>query len=132
VLDDTPSEYPRVADDRIGRPHRFAYTTSFVLAAEPERSEIYKYDLASPSTARTTHRFPAGHTCGEPVFVARAAGSGAAEDDGFLLTFVHDRAEDTSYLVVLDATDVAAPPLAEVHLPVRVPAGFHGTWLPEP
>ncbi|HEV7761873.1 MAG TPA: carotenoid oxygenase family protein [Acidimicrobiales bacterium] len=138
ALDDTPSEYPRVADDRIGRPHRFAYTTSFVLAAEPERSEIYKYDLATPAagggTTRTTHVLPAGHTCGEPVFVGRspgaAAGSKAAEDDGFLLTFVHDRAEGTSYLVVLDATDVAAPPLAEVHLPVRVPAGFHGTWLP--
>ena len=31
---------------------------------------------------------------------------------------------------ILDATDVAAGPVAQVHIPVRVPAGFHGTWLP--
>jgi carotenoid cleavage dioxygenase len=46
------------------------------------------------------------------------------------MTFAHDRAEDTGYLLILDATDLAAPPVAEVHLPVRIPAGFHGTWLP--
>jgi carotenoid cleavage dioxygenase len=129
-LDDTPSEYPRLADDRTGLPHRFGYTTSFVLAAEPERSVIHKHDLASAAGVadRTSHRLPRGHTCGEVVFVPRVPAG--REDDGFLLTFAHDRAEDTSYLLILDAGDVAAAPIAEVHLPVRVPAGFHGTWLP--
>jgi carotenoid cleavage dioxygenase len=135
-LDDAPSEYPRIAEDRTGLPHRYAYTSSFVMAAEPERSEVYKYDLAPAGgggTARTTHRLPRGHTCGEPVFVPASGGATAAasaEDDGYLLTFAHDRAAGTSYLAILDAADVAAPPVAEVHLPVRVPAGFHGTWLP--
>jgi carotenoid cleavage dioxygenase len=127
-LDDQPSEYPRLADDRIGLPHRFGYTTSFVLDPEPERSAIHKYDLARGAGC-TTHRLPLGHTCGEPVFVPRPSGAGR-EDDGYLMTFAHDRAQDTSYLLILDATDVAAPPVAEVHLPVRIPAGFHGTWLP--
>jgi carotenoid cleavage dioxygenase-like enzyme len=125
-LDDAPSEYPRVADSAIGLPHRYGYTTSFALEAEPERSEIYAYDLAGGG-GRAVHRFPAGHTCGEAVFVAAGA---AGENDGYLMTFAHDRATDRSYLAILDATDLAAPPLAEVHVPVRVPAGFHGNWIP--
>ena len=53
----------------------------------------------------------------------------AAEDDGVLMGYVHDRATGLSDLVLLDAAtldDVAA-----VHLPGRVPAGFHGSWAPE-
>ena len=52
----------------------------------------------------------------------------AAEDDGVLMGYVHDRATGLSDLVLLDAgtlDDVAA-----VHLPGRVPAGFHGNWAP--
>lgn len=125
-IDDSPSEYPRVADSAIGLPHRYGYTTSFALEAEPERSEIYAYDLTDGGV-RAVHRFPAGHTCGEAVFVAAGA---AGENDGYLMTFAHDRATDRSYLAILDAADLAAPPLAEVHVPVRVPAGFHGNWIP--
>ncbi|MEV0613102.1 carotenoid oxygenase family protein [Nonomuraea sp. NPDC050404] len=126
ALDDTPSEYPRVADSTLGLAHRYGYTTSFSLDAEPERSEIYAYDLTNGGV-RATHRLPAGHTCGEAVFVPRA---GNGENDGYLMTFAHDRDAGTSYLAILDATDLAAPPLAEVHLPVRIPAGFHGNWIP--
>ncbi|MCG5219618.1 carotenoid oxygenase family protein [Streptosporangium sp. KLBMP 9127] len=126
-LDDAPIEYPRVADAEVGRPNRFGYVTSFSLAAEPERSEIYKYDFAR-GAARETHRLPAGHTCGEAVFVPRKETS--RDDDGYLLTFAHDRSSGTGYLAVLDAADLASPPVAEVRLPVRVPTGFHGNWLP--
>jgi carotenoid cleavage dioxygenase len=31
---------------------------------------------------------------------------------------------------ILDATDIGAGPVATVHLPRRVPFGFHGSWLP--
>ena len=32
---------------------------------------------------------------------------------------------------MLDATDVAGPPVAAVTLPRGVPAGFHGSWIPD-
>ncbi|MEV0387063.1 carotenoid oxygenase family protein [Nonomuraea sp. NPDC050643] len=132
-LDDAPIEYPRVADAEVGRPYRYGYVTGFSLEAEPERSEIHKYDLTR-GAARTTHRLPAGHVCGEAVFVPRRteAAETPADDDGYLLAFCHDRSRGTGYLAVLDAADLSARPVAEVHLPVRVPTGFHGTWAATP
>jgi carotenoid cleavage dioxygenase len=126
-LDDAAIEYPRVADAEVGRRNRFGYVTSFSLEAEPERSEIYKYDFAE-GAARQVHRLPAGHTCGEAVFVPRRGASG--DDDGYLMTFAHDRSRGTGYLAILDAADLSARPVAQVRLPVRVPTGFHGNWLP--
>jgi len=35
------------------------------------------------------------------------------------------------HAVVLDATDVRRAPVATVHLPRRVPFGFHGNWMPD-
>ncbi|WP_206505489.1 carotenoid oxygenase family protein [Streptomyces chrestomyceticus] len=136
-LDDTPSEYPRIADTAIGLPHRYGYTAGFTLDAEPRHTEVHKCDLAH-GARRSTHRFPTGHICGEPVFVPRsptAPGHGSnqgsvQEDDGYLLTFAHDRSRGTSYLAVLDAADLGAAPVAEVHVPVRIPTGFHGNWVP--
>lgn len=61
------------------------------------------------------------------VFVAGDEGEG----EGWLLTFAHDRTTDTSHLAILDALDVAAGPVTRIHLPVRVPYGFHGLWLSE-
>ena len=122
VLDDTSTEYPRVPDALVGRRNRFTYTSGFFYVAEPDHGEINKHD----GDGRTTRRLPPGHTCGEPVFVPRE--DGTAEDDGYLLTFAHDRAAGTSYLLVLDAETLGT--VAEVHLPVRVPAGFHGSWVP--
>ncbi|WP_437760927.1 carotenoid oxygenase family protein [Sorangium sp. So ce1389] len=55
---------------------------------------------------RTVHRFPAGHTCGEPIFVPRVRGGAA--DTG--VTFAHDRGRGTSYLAILDAANHEADP----------------------
>jgi carotenoid cleavage dioxygenase len=42
---------------------------------------------------------------------------------------VYRRSTDTSELVILDGRDMAAAPVATVHLPRRVPFGFHGSWV---
>ena len=56
--------------------------------------------------------------------------TGPAEGEGVIMTYVYDKAENSSSLVVLDARDVAAGPLARVKMPQRVPYGFHATWIP--
>jgi carotenoid cleavage dioxygenase len=67
-----------------------------------------------------------GKGFGEPVFVPRHAS--AAEDEGWVMALRLERAADRSDLVILDAADIGGEPVATVHLPVRVPAGFHGSW----
>jgi len=47
------------------------------------------------------------------------------------MTYVYDAARATSDFVVLAAQDFAAPPVATVPLPQRVPFGFHGSWIPD-
>ncbi|GAB3179543.1 hypothetical protein GCM10027162_32210 [Streptomyces incanus] len=37
----------------------------------------------------------------------------------------------TGDLVILSAQDFGGHPLARVHLPGRVPLGFHGSWIPD-
>jgi carotenoid cleavage dioxygenase-like enzyme len=47
-----------------------------------------------------------------------------------VMSFVYDRARDASELVLLDARDVSAGPIARIVLPQRVPYGFHAAWVP--
>ena len=54
-----------------------------------------------------------------------------AEDEGWVLALRHDTANDTSDLAIFDAQAITDDPVAVVHLPVRVPNGFHGNWVPD-
>ncbi|WP_308403672.1 carotenoid oxygenase family protein [Streptomyces niphimycinicus] len=76
-----------------------------------------------------------GRMPGEAVFVPAdggdGVGGGGGEDDGYLLTLVSDLRRDASELIVLDARDITAAPVATVELPHRVPAGIHGSWIPD-
>lgn len=60
-------------------------------------------------------------------FVFVPDGPDSPEDRGTLMGFVHDPATDRSDLMVLDSQTLET--VAAVHLPVRVPAGFHGNWV---
>lgn len=127
-LDDLSHGFPRIDDRRTGLANRYGWTLGPRPGA-PEAmdapSNIVKYDLQTGS--RAMHDFGATAACGEPVFVP--AHDGAGEDEGYVLTFVYDSATASSQFVVLDATDMAAPPIAAVPIPQRVPYGFHGSWL---
>lgn len=124
-VDDRPSEFPRVPDSTVGLKGRYGYTMSLSFG-NGTVGEIFKYDLANDG-ARTSHVFPMGHVPGEPVFVA--AEGATNDDDGYLMTYVHDEGTDTSHLTILDASNIEADPIAEVHLPRRIPTGFHGSWI---
>ena len=86
---------------------------------------IVKYDLETGS--RTFHDFGPTALSGEPVFVPSRPD--AAEDEGYLVTYVFDADRSTSSFVVLDAADMGVDPIATVELPQRVPNGFHGSWF---
>ena len=55
----------------------------------------------------------------------------APEGDGWVMGYVIDAANETTDLVILDASDMNLPPVAAIHIPHRIPPGFHGNWLPQ-
>jgi carotenoid cleavage dioxygenase-like enzyme len=81
-----------------------------------------RYDLARDRT--TAPSFADGIPS---EFAQVPGGSG----EGWLMGFVFDRVRGASDLVLLDAADVEAEPIARVRLPRRGPQGFHGTWIPD-
>ncbi|MEV5843518.1 carotenoid oxygenase family protein [Streptomyces sp. NPDC051985] len=64
----------------------------------------------------------------EPVFVSKFAD--ADEGEGYLLSLVGRMDLNRHELVILDALDIAAGPIATVKIPFRLRYGFHGTWVP--
>jgi carotenoid cleavage dioxygenase len=76
------------------------------------------------------HEFGQHATAGEAVFAPAAPG--AAEDDGYVMAFIHNPDRGAADLVLLAAQDFTAEPIARVHLPTPIPLGFHGSWIPDP
>ncbi|SDS12947.1 carotenoid oxygenase family protein [Microlunatus soli] len=121
-LDDREIEFPSINEQRVGRSNRFLYAVS-----GSRNGGLIKYDTAAGSA--TVLDFDTRQHIGEAVFVPAVAASN--EDDGWLISIVTPIAGSRSELHVMDATDVGAGPVARVLLPRRVPAGFHGSWIPE-
>jgi carotenoid cleavage dioxygenase len=64
---------------------------------------------------------------GEPIFAPRS--DTAAEGDGYILILAYDQVTALSQLMIFNAQDIELGPLARAKLPLRIPAGFHGTWV---
>lgn len=129
VIHDHSQEFPRYDERLTTRPYRYIYT-----AAVPEcdmvemaiaDTRLFRHDLDRGVT--DTRDFGPGRHPGEFVFVPRQATG--AEDDGWLIGLVVDMEDEHSELVILNADDFTGPPQAVIHLPHRVPPGFHGNWV---
>jgi carotenoid cleavage dioxygenase len=129
-LDDLAGDFNRINPAYDGVRVRYRYMSAYTLAERHlgDFDAVVRYDDETGSRDLWSAG-AAGHV-GESVFVADP--DGRAEDDGWLLNIVHDDRDDASSLVVLDARDVSAGPVATVLLPRRVPFGFHANWFPEP
>ncbi|MFL5255597.1 MAG: carotenoid oxygenase family protein [Rhodopila sp.] len=124
VISEFRQEFPRCDDRLAGRPYRYAYSIGVAFDAIGPQP-LYRHDLWTGAIDR--HDYGPSHMPAEAVFVPRHAN--AAEDDGWLLAFVYDLSDDSSTLVVLDASDPSGEAVATVWLPARVPLGFHGNWI---
>ena len=122
-LDDRGQEFPRVDERVVGRRHRYGYAGAFL----GNETALVKHDL-DRRTSEVRLLASAGGAS-EAVFVP--SGPEAGEDDGWVLAVVYDPDRDTSDLLVLNAGDFTGEPQAIVHLPQRVPFGFHGNWVPD-
>jgi carotenoid cleavage dioxygenase-like enzyme len=124
-LDDLNSEFPSINNDYAGKPSRFAYNTTIPLTDTLLFDGIVKYDTHNGKSV--VHRWGEGCYGSESPFAP--ADNATNEDDGYLVSFVHDTLHDRSECRILDARDIAAGPVARVMLPRRVPLGYHATWV---
>ncbi len=123
TLDDVAQEFPRVDERVVGRQHRYGY---FAGWAETEMGNtLIKHDMAAGTSE--TRQLHGGVS--EAVFVPEDATS--EEDDGYVLSLVFDPERGASDLFVIASQDFTGDAVAVVHLPVRVPYGFHGNWIPD-
>jgi carotenoid cleavage oxygenase len=126
VLDDHRGEFPRINDRRGGQDYHYAYTAHW-WGDRVSSGPAYKHDVRSARTE--VHDFGPGAASLEPLFVAREGATD--EDDGYVMSYVFNARRSASDVVILSAQDFTGPPLAVIELPVRVPFGFHGDWVPD-
>ncbi len=127
ILDDVPSEFPQINEQLLGRPTQYGYTARKAKAPTFLCDALIKYDFSRGKSQM--HELGKGRYGGDAVFVPRPGA--IAEDDGWLVSFVYDEGKETSELVVMNAQDITASPVAHVLIPERVPYGFHGAWISE-
>ncbi len=123
-VDDRSVEFPRVPDSLIGLRHRYGYTAEFG-SSQPYAVAFRKYDMNNGNSV--AHELRDGCMGGEPVFVPAA--NAGDEDSGYLLSYIFDQHNKQSELVIVDAATMDNEPVARIHIPARIPAGFHGSWI---
>ncbi|MDA0822528.1 MAG: carotenoid oxygenase family protein [Proteobacteria bacterium] len=129
VLHDHNQEFPRIDDRRTGTPYRYAYAIALPMEDHIEltiaATQLFKHDVEDASTQ--VRDFGKDRHPGEFVFVPRS-GSGA-EDDGWLIGLVVNMRNETTALEIINADDFTGPAQAVIHIPHRIPPGFHGNWV---
>lgn len=109
---------------RVRIPDPIAALGFLVGAGAALSTPLYKQDCVTGSS--TVASLDPDLLIGEMVFVPNP--SARAEDDGILMGYGWHRGRDEGQLLLLDAQTLES--IATVHLPQRVPMGFHGNWAP--
>ncbi|KAH6820441.1 nine-cis-epoxycarotenoid dioxygenase 4 [Perilla frutescens var. hirtella] len=135
VLRSNNMEFGVINQAYAGEKNKYLYAA--VIAEMPKAAGMVKLDLSIATAGGgdctvASREYGSGCYGGESYFVAREAENPAAEeDDGYLVTYVHDENSMESWFWVMDAKSPTLEIIARVKLPGRVPYGFHGLFVPE-
>jgi carotenoid cleavage dioxygenase-like enzyme len=126
-IDGRPGDFGRTDDRLVGLDSQYGYLMSLGGEGNSEEpiygDKLYKYDLHS---GQCQEHFLGNNVRGsEPVF----APGGTGEDEGWILNLNHDETTGKSRMIIIDAQNFSAPPIATIHLPKRIPYGAHGNWF---
>lgn len=130
-FDDRCIEFPIIDNRRMGQFYRFGYVPYIDTELLSQKRipnyfpSIIQYDMTKQT--HKIHQFKPGCYGGEPAFIPHPNKTG--ELDGYVVTFVYNENTNTSDLLILDPANFDQEPIGIVHLPVRVPSGFHGNWI---
>ena len=125
-LDEFPAEFPRIHPDLDGKFNRFGYSLGTGTGIKPDFGRVIKYDFVK--NINEVYELGQGKEGAESVFIPSE--NQKSEDEGYLMTYIYDKASDKSNLVIFNAQNIKSGPIAQIKLPQRVPAGFHGSWVP--
>ncbi|KAG6544250.1 hypothetical protein Mapa_014253 [Marchantia paleacea] len=130
-------EMPRINESYVGRKYRYGYAICLDLdrsrkAGVPYFGKMSKVDFSSTENGKgrvnfEIHHFGPNRYGSEPVFVAKPGST--EEDDGWIVTYVHDISTGQSEAIIVDAKKFSEEPVARLLLPQRVPFGFHGAYV---
>lgn len=120
---DYPVEFGMINQQIAGRPYRYVYSVTghpgwFLF------NGLTKHDL---HTGEAEHfSFGDDRFGSEAPFIPREGAQ--SEDDGYLISFITDMAQNRSESIIIDAQDMAAGPICTILLPHRICSGTHATW----
>ncbi|WP_162958391.1 carotenoid oxygenase family protein [Nocardia yunnanensis] len=124
ILNDRDIQFPRPDDRRMTRRTGHAFANSNLRSVDGRADGMDSVLRVDTRTgAEDLYHFGDGAAAGELIFAPRVGG--VDELDGYALTLVHHAGAAETELVVFDARELAAGPLARVIVPFAIPSGFH-------
>jgi len=118
-------EFAMVNPEREGLSSRYAWMAAAAREQGNDPLQVVKKLDLSSGEHRIWNAAPHGFVS-EPLMVPRPGAQ--AEDDGWVLELLWNGARGGSDLVILDAADLRE--LAVLELPLAIPHGLHGSWVP--
>ncbi|XP_039165723.1 carotenoid 9,10(9',10')-cleavage dioxygenase 1 [Eucalyptus grandis] len=137
-------DFPFINGNFIGLKNKFGFTQVVDSSASsscglPKFGSLAKLYFDEPqgeyeqAVKVEFHKFGASNFCSGSVFVAKNGSvKDEDEDDGWIVTFVHNEVSDETHVHIIDVKDFEGEPVAKIRLPQRVPYGFHGTFMATP
>jgi carotenoid cleavage dioxygenase-like enzyme len=119
ISERTNLEFPRIDDSRLTRDHRHVATVGKSDTDRSDQDSLWFHDLARG----TEVCWSPGVAIGEPIFIP-------GDESDYWGAIGTDPQDMTSRFYLLTADDPGSGPIATIALPIRVPAGLHGAWLP--
>ncbi|KAM0887592.1 hypothetical protein ACQ4PT_028922 [Festuca glaucescens] len=150
---DVALEFPVINENYVGLHHRYAYTQVVDVQASlaggcgtvnfqqtlqcslrPKFGGFAKLHLDQEMKESggdvinvEYHHLERNQFCSGATFVAKA--NALHEDDGWIISFVHDEGTNLSQAHIIDARRFESAAVAKITLPQRVPYGFHGAFV---
>jgi len=135
-------EFPVVPQAISGRRHRYAYTVGAHKEYETlpngkgkgANGSILKIDAEDPAQTEA-YAFLPHEFVGEQVFCPKVGADVTQpgnEDKGYIVTFVEDRRNLTTDMVLFDVEGKGAlekGPVSRIRMPIWIPPGLHGAFV---
>ncbi|CAK9144524.1 unnamed protein product [Ilex paraguariensis] len=135
-------EFPMINENFIGSKNKFGYAqvVDSIASSSSGRAKyggLAKLYFEEPENGLSWelnklikveyHSFPENTFCSGATFVPKVGG--LEEDDGWIITFVHNENTNMSQVYIVDTKNISSEPVAKITLPGRVPYGFHGAFM---